>query len=417
MNKYFFIILMLIPSTLVLAQNTPSSPYTYFGIGDIYQKGFGHNAMKGGTGIADRDPFSINNLNPASYSSIANSPFTFLNEFGLSAYMSTRNDGDENGVEYGMDFPYLAVAFKTGNSSGASIGLRKYSNVNYSILSESNFNGITGSYQTNYEGSGGLNEVYFGYGKSFGRNLSIGVHGSYIFGQIENTQTIQSSTVNYSMLVEDKNFLRTLNYDLGIQYTVPIKSSSITIGATYAPSTDVTGSRDILIADTRSGIGNDQDTIAYEPLEDRSYILPHSYGLGIAWDYKSKFKVNVDYKTQLWGESDLSGKDYELRDSRRLAFGFEKLPNYKGNRYDQFVSWAIGAYAEESYLEISDEGLNSVGVTLGCSLPIGNKGMLRLVAERGTRGQGLENFFTESYNKLTIDITYMDRWFSKRRID
>ncbi|MEM8568096.1 MAG: hypothetical protein AAGF85_16660, partial [Bacteroidota bacterium] len=143
-----------------VGQQAPGSPYTYFGVGDINNKGLSQQLITGGTGIASRSGFSINNLNPASYSSIGY-PFNFLNEFGTSLSFAQRDDGDDTGFQLGLEFPYLAMAFKTGNKSGASFGLRQYSNVDYFIFGRGDFNGIPGTYNILYEGSGGLNEAYF----------------------------------------------------------------------------------------------------------------------------------------------------------------------------------------------------------------------------------------------------------------
>ncbi len=414
MNRLLFSILILSITSTVTAQNSPGSPYTYFGIGDIYNKGLGHQLITGGTGIADRNGSVINNLNPASYSSMGY-PFTFLNEFGLSISTATRQDGDDTGRQIELDFPYLTMAFKTGEKSGASFGLRKFSNVNYDIFGFSEFNGIPGRYQVRYEGSGGLNEFYFGYGRNFGERLSIGTHLSYIFGSIQNDQFVSSADINYNVSIEDANFLRTLSIDVGAQYVLPINKSSLTFGLTYDSKDNLSSTRELLIAETQPGSTLPIEEIATVDLEEEDYILPHAVGFGLSWNRNNKFKLSVDAHTQLWSESTLEGTDYSLRDSRRVSLGFEKLPNYKSDSYWGYISWGFGLYTEQSYLVLDDEGLNNAGATLGVALPVGNKGMFRLVGERAFRGQQLSDFFSESYTKLTLSVTFMDLWFTKRK--
>lgn len=413
---FFFSLLLLGSEATLYAQNSPGSPYTYFGVGDIYTKGSGHHLLKGGTGIADRSEFTINNLNPASYSSIGNR-FTFLHEFGVSLATATRNDGDNEGRQIALDFPYFMMAFKTGKKSGASVGLRKYSNVNYNIFGTGQFSGISGEYRVRYEGSGGLNEVYFGYGQTLGERLSVGVHASYIFGNIENNQQINSTDINYSISITDENYLRTFNWDVGVQYVLPIKKSSLTFGATYDIENDLLSERDLLISEANPQAGGLPDTLALEVLENEEYMLPHTFGFGMSWNRNNRFKLNADVQTQLWSSSTVEGRDYSLRDSRRASLGFEKLPNYQAKSYLGYITWGFGLYAEQSYLVLDGEGLNNSGFTAGFGLPIGNKGMLRFILERATRGQQLDDFFDESYTKLTMNITFMDLWFVRRQFD
>ena len=402
-------------SPLARAQNSPGSPYTYFGIGDIYNKGLGHQLISGGTGIADRNGTAINNLNPASYSSIGY-PYTFLNEFGLSISTATREDGSNTGRQFELDFPYLAMAFKTGERSGASFGLRRFSHVNYDIFGSDEFNGIPGSYQVRYEGSGGLSEFYFGYGRKLSERLSVGAHFSYVFGSLQNDQFVRSADINYNVSIEDTNFLSSLSVDLGLQYTVPIGKSALTLGATYDSRDNLGSSRDLRIAETQPGTTVPIDEITTIDIEEEDdYILPHSFGFGLSWNRNNKFKLSLDLQTQLWSESSLSGDDFSLRDSRRGALGFEKLPNYKSESYWGFVSYGFGFYTEQSYLVLDEEGLNSAGATFGVGLPIGNKGMLRIIGERAFRGQQLSDFFSENYTQLTFSITFMDLWFSQRK--
>ena len=372
--------------------------------------------MKGGTGIADRSQFAINNLNPASYSSISNR-FTYLHEFGVSVATATRTDGDDEGRQITLDFPCLMMAFKTGDQSGGTVGLRKYSNVDYTILGTGQFSGTSGEYRVRYDGTGGLNEVYFGYGQNLGKRLSVGMHAAYIFGNIKNDQRINSSDINYSIGITDEHYLRAFNLDIGAQYTLPLGQSRVTVGATYDPQNKLSSYRDLLIAETEPLGSTPLDTLALEEVETEEYLLPHTLGFGVSWNRNERFALSADVQTQLWSASALEGEDYHLRDSRRGSIGFEKLPNYRAKRYTGYVRWSLGLYYEQSYLVLDDEGLNNSGVTVGMGFPLGNKAMLRLIAERSARGQQLDDFFNENYTKVTINLTFMDLWFSRRKLD
>ncbi|MEM1405997.1 MAG: hypothetical protein AAGG59_04435, partial [Bacteroidota bacterium] len=55
------VILFGLLSGLVQAQQAPGSPYTYFGVGDINNKGLSQQLITGGTGMASRSGYTINN--------------------------------------------------------------------------------------------------------------------------------------------------------------------------------------------------------------------------------------------------------------------------------------------------------------------------------------------------------------------
>ena len=67
--KYILVSIMLVAfGTGVFAQsgaNSLYSPYSVFGIGDLYTQGTAYNKTMGGIGIAGRDVRYINYVNPA----------------------------------------------------------------------------------------------------------------------------------------------------------------------------------------------------------------------------------------------------------------------------------------------------------------------------------------------------------------
>lgn len=397
------------------AQYAPGSPYTFFALGDIQIRGGGYQLMKGGTGLADRNSLSINTLNPASYSTIA-FPNTFISEFGISIGSVNWDDGDNSDLKTEADFPFLNFAFKTGERGGTAVGLRRFSYVNYDITGIEQFNGLPGEYQVRYEGSGGLNEVFVGYGWRVNERLSLGAQLSYIFGTINHDQRINSQSINYNVLIENRQFSNGARFSLGTQYLIPIGESSISLGINYEPQTQLFNSQELTITDL--ALSELNDTIAAEELSVNDDILPHSIGLGMKWNIRNKFALSADAATQFWSQSELDGNDYEIRDSRRISLGFEKLPNFSAIRYKKWIGWAVGIFANQSYLSLDNQGLDTYGVTAGISIPSkGNRGRIRIIGEYGTRGQDLSAYFSEQYAKLTLNFSFTELWFNKQKLD
>src|ERR1035437_10356400 len=88
-------LLLLVLASIIFAQftnsqNNTNSPYTRFGYGDISDNNNGEQRAMGGVAIGSRSPFSINTVNPASYSSVDS--LTFMFDIGTSVLGSRFSD-------------------------------------------------------------------------------------------------------------------------------------------------------------------------------------------------------------------------------------------------------------------------------------------------------------------------------------
>lgn len=413
MQKSFIIVLLLLLSFQLVGQNVNGSAYSYFGIGDIYQKGFGQQMITGGTGIASRNPLSLNNINPASYSSFKR--INTITEWGLNVSTGTSKEGDQTSYQSEMQFPYLAMGFKTGKNSGASFGLRKFSNVNYSILGESSFSGVNGDYIIDYQGSGGLNEVYFGFAREFWNTVSVGAHGSYIFGTLQNDQKIISSQLGYNIGIDDQLFLNSFNYDLGIQIKIPVNRSEVILGAIYSPGTTLNEDRELIVSNLDPSTLEPYDTVTIEDIDEIGYSLPQSFGAGISWNLRDLITISGDYNLQLWSDSDISGQGYQLTNSHRWSFGVERQPNYNEEGWFNRINYGFGVFRQDSYLILEDEQIVSRGFTGGFGFPVRNKAMIRFIYEYTNRGQDLGDFYKDNYSKFSLSVSLLDVWFTKVR--
>ena len=81
MKLIILVLLITVPIIGLFAQNSTSSPYSGFGIGELETAAGGRNAGMGETGIALRSGLFFNSANPASLTSIE--PQSFLLDMGL----------------------------------------------------------------------------------------------------------------------------------------------------------------------------------------------------------------------------------------------------------------------------------------------------------------------------------------------
>lgn len=182
-----------------LGQAYTNSAYSFYGVGDISPKGFGTNTMLGGSGYALRDGFSVNNLNPASYTAISK-PLTQLTEFSWDLSFGNWTEDNVSYNQPELSFMGLALWFRLNEKTGLAVGMSPYSKVDYNINTSNSLDGLSGDYDVNYQGSGGLSKVYVGGGYQLTENLSVGADLAYVFGPLNQDQLITSEDLylNYS---------------------------------------------------------------------------------------------------------------------------------------------------------------------------------------------------------------------------
>ena len=61
--------------------------------------------------------------------------------------------------------------------------------------------------------------------------------------------------------------------------------------------------------------------------------------------------------------------------------------------------------------------VKDLGISFGMSLPVSNYSSLDFAIKAGKKGDKTLNSIEENYIKLYFGITFMDRWFVKRRFD
>ena len=150
-------------SFMAVAQQSTSSPYSFYGIGEIRFKGTVENRLMGGLSFMP-DSIHVSIQNPASYSNLKLTTFTV----GGSFNSGTLRTASEKEKTQRSTLDYLAVAIPLKNA-GFSFGLIPYSAVGYRIR---NTDVDTGLIQK-FEGTGGMNKVFFGYAHNLGARHAI----------------------------------------------------------------------------------------------------------------------------------------------------------------------------------------------------------------------------------------------------
>ncbi len=426
MNKIHNVLalIFLIASISLQAQNNSSSPYSRYGIGDLANQKFGQFQGIGGTSIGVRNSFHLNFANPASYSAL--DTLSFLWEFGVNGKFTELSTSTVNQQRFDANFGYMIAGFPVNNWWYASFGLLPFSSVGYTIGIDSTYAtawGDTMTLDSYHNGSGGINQVYFGNAFKLPYNLTIGINIKYLFGTIEHTRT--ANVLNSDGLLNQDNFsvkesqqliVSDFTYDLGLQYENSInKNLKYTAGLVFSNESKISAFNSTFIEKVNSyGLS---DTIADIESEKDYFLLPRNIGIGFSL-YNERFLFAADYTNQNWANSTFLGNKDSLVNLNCFSTGLEYIPNYRSLNYLARVRYRIGGRYEQSYLNLNGEQLTDYSVSLGLGLPLKKrKSTINLNFVLGKRGTKTENLIQENYGLISINLSLHDIWFVRRKFD
>lgn len=411
MNKRILtIILGLIAFTGIYADNGINSPYSRYGVGILSNQGLGISSQMGGLGYALKSNSYINTLNPASFS--AADTLTMLFEAGMSLQNVNFKEGNKQINAKNASFDYLAMQFRVRKNLGMSIGFLPYSTVGYSFSTTSAPGENEASTDT-YSGSGGIYQPYIGIGWEPVKGLSIGASASYIYGDITHSVAIdfanstdRSRTYNVS--------LRSYKLDFGMQYLAKLASKhSVMLGATYSLGHSLNADASITeVTQSSTNTTNVKD----------GFKLPHTYGVGLMYNYNDNWKFGADYTLQQWSTSSFFGRDKGC-DRSKVAVGAEYTPSKLTNNIFKMISYRGGAYYAQPYTQINgNKGCEEYGVSAGFSIPFINRNNKYSYATLHLSGQYIHmnpksaGMIEENYLRINVGITFSEAWFTKMKV-
>lgn len=398
-----------------------SSPYSMYGYGIIGDRATSMQRQMGGVGYAMNSGRQINAMNPASYAAIDSMTFLFDMGADLSFLWSKEKNVKQSSTGGGVD--YVTLQFPISKFMGGSVGLIPYSSVGYAFGNDVEHGAMEN------QGSGGINQLYLGVsGKVAG--FSLGVNVSYDFGNIVDDVFATpngSSQAKFEHVME----VRDWNINIGAQYTATWNQwNKLVVGATYSPRKTMRGKTWLTKQDT--SLDSYPDTVAYMNMKDK-YFNPTTIGVGVSYAYEKTYRVMVeaDFTWQQWSKAPYSalytnpGKDgkrelafngMDFNNRTKFAVGAEFIPKIRGN-YGQKMTYRLGAYYTNDYLNIDGNSVKEMGVTCGAGFPIpDSKTMVNLGLEWKRRYATPASLISENYLNITLGVNFSEVWFWKRKI-
>lgn len=410
----------LIFSAAGFAQENNASPYSYYGIGDVKFKGTTENRSMGGLGILP-DSIHVNLQNPATYSALKFTTYT-IGASDKSRTLKT-DDGKETANRATLD--YLAVALPF-NKVGFAFGLMPFTSVGYKIQDNRVDSETQIEYVRRFNGSGGINRVFFGAAYKVTPKLSVGADFQYNFGQIETKSivTLPSNAVQYPTREINESFYNGVSFNLGATYQTKLKNLNWTSSVTYSPKTTLKSTTDrdlatITLTARDAEIVQDQlETVTVKDNVD----MPSVFTVGTGFGQTNKWFAGVEYTSQ---SSNTLGARFDnvtnvsFKSVSRIAFGGYFIPKYNSyNSYLSRITYRAGLRFENTGLVINNEDINDTAFTFGAGLPLGTGfSNLNVGFEIGKRGTTKANLIQENYVNIMLSLSINDRWFAKRRYD
>lgn len=407
------------------SQSGTNSPYSQYGLGILSDQSQSFSRGMNGVGLGLRKGNVVNTLNPASYSAVDS--LTMMFDVALSGQISNFKEGAKRINAKNADFEYAVGLFRLMPHVGVSFGVLPYSNVGYQYSSTRSLENSSITMTDTYSGDGGAHQVFVGAGWRIFKPLSIGFNAAYLWGSFSRGFTSVGSesqvlTVSKIYSVDVSSY----KLDAGLQWQQPIsKKDELVLGLTFGLGHKLGADPLCVIntTDASTSVSRSDTLHAGNALE-----LPMSYGIGLSWVHGNKFFVGADVTVQKWGSVSYPGEVDDkyvgrtdlMKDSYKATLGADYVPNPVSRRFLHRVHYKVGAgYATPYYKINGKDGPKELSLSAGFGIPLqnayNNRSQLNVSAQ-WVRSSA-KDMITDNTFRITVGLTFNERWFAKWKID
>ena len=432
-EKIFLFSLFLIMGIGVYAQDGTYgaySPYSIFGVGDISKQGTAFNKSMGGVGVATRNNRFINYLNPAAVT--ARDSLAFMADFGLSQKNTVYRQGDIRSAKNTFNIYDFMMSFPIWKSSAFVVGITPFSDVGYdfsSIERREDIIGNTGNITYDSYGTGSIYQIFASAGATFWKRFSVGAEVLFLFGNIDKVTNMNFSDNSYRSLNSGNDLtVRGVTGKFGLQYEQKIASNvSMVFGATYRLRSKMRGySTDYKYA-VQSSV---TDTLRHNVgvLKDEGMNFGDELGFGLSVKGGERWSAEFDYLRSDWRKSGMDKapgfatvgtSTFSSSVSQSFRAGFEIVPNRNDIRYYlRRCAYRAGFYYDQSYFRLDGKDVNTMGITLGVTLPVFRwYNGISIGVDLGQRGNKNDGMIRERYAMFVVGFNIHDICFQKPRYE
>ena len=107
-----------------------------------------------------------------------------------------------------------------------------------------------------------------------------------------------------------------------------------------------------------------------------------------------------------------------LKNRSKISLGAEYQHNPNSKNFWEKSIFRIGANYGNSYISINNNQTADFGISFGVGLPLKNsKSIVNLGLEYRNAGTSAQNLLREDFIKFTINATFNEYWFFKRKFE
>jgi len=399
---------------------TSSSTYSALGIGEFNYSGLTQNQGMGGMGISYGTGWSANNVNPAI--TTKNTIFNF--QAALNYKRINVDNGTETSKVDGGGLSYIALSFpiKVGKLT-SGMGLGQITSVNYRLRVESEVANSDLKANNFLRGDGGISEAYLNFGYLLAKNLSIGVHGSYLFGSTIRSNTLivsdeEGAAVGNNSEYYERLTVSDVGFKLGAHYQLKVsEKGNLHLGAIYQKLGDVSGTGFAKLAEIGQASDPDSEGDLIANDEKGSIYIPNRYGFGVTYEKMNKFAVALEGQFQDFAKyQNFFGEELDLMEAKKVGLGFQFVPDYLS--FDNLLmraTYRVGVEWMQTPYYLNQTNIDDIGLTLGASIPVNQLSLINMAFKAGRRGTLDNGLIKENYVSFTLGFSLNDNsWFYKR---
>ncbi|MDR3287631.1 MAG: hypothetical protein LBT27_09340 [Prevotellaceae bacterium] len=428
-NEKIFIVLVtmsILSTNIALAQRDGDafrtySPYTLYGIGDMYRPGSVANKAMGGLTYGVRDPLGINSYNPAALS-IQDSLVVML-DFAAGSKNTYSKSLTSKTSANAFYFDYVDFSLRIAPGLTINVGLSPVSDIGYDIERKESDPYLIyqkGDIKYSYAGEGGINQLHWGAGYKLFSKFSVGVNMHYYFGSINryySTEFITDPTLG-NLFSDSKTKISKIGFTLGAQYHTRLNGKTfLTVGAIYQPKTILPTRKEtttITVGETST------DTARNVVSSVKNIFMPETFGIGFTLRKTDKLMIGADYSYQDWSGFNFDGKSdnysFSAGKSHIYNLGFEYTPRIN-NIKNNFKRWnyRAGLRYVSTFMNCNGQNITEQSLFFGVGIPLTRRfgSKVNAAFEVGQRGTTKNGLVKETFVTFSIGINIFDIWFQK----
>jgi len=435
MKKIKLYTILLLFTSISFSQINTNSPYSFYGVGQIYPVGFSQNFSMSGLSNAVIDNHHLNFQNPASLSFLT---LTSV-ELGFNLSQINMQQGELNKSNTFSNILGFGIGFPISQKTSLAISFRPFSSIGYDIEyvdSPPNNKINSGDLTYNFSGNGGLNKATISGSHKFSLNsnftISAGLNLNYFFGTISKVNLIEFESDDFVNYRENtSSFIRDIQLNYGLIFDRKINNKNIAFGLIYSPQANLASSQDIFANTyTLSGASESfRDTIK-DVNEQNGYMqFPTFLSAGLNLYNANNWLFGIDYNFSNWKNYKLFNNSFDyIENLNEFIIGGYFVPKFDDiHNYWNKVQYRLGVSYSTGYLNLSsidpnintgNELLRDLKLSIGFGMPIPkNTSQLNFGLQFGKRGSSDGSLVDEKYVNFIFSMTFNDKWFKKRKIE